>query len=61
MSEFKNSYVCPNCYCSDGWITNMGAHNINTKLLQCKHCQEILRLENILEYNKENKGWFRLE
>ena len=52
--ELKNSYVCPNCYCSDGWIEYRGS-------LECKHCHESVPLKNILEYNKENKGWFKLE
>ena len=59
MSEnsFKNSYVCPCCYCADGWIV-IDHHE---KVLECQHCEELVPLRNILEYNKENKGWFRLE
>jgi hypothetical protein len=70
MSEnsFKNSYVCPECYCADGWTATedgkpaeFGAHNIASPLLECKHCRNLVPLINILEYNKENSGWFRLE
>ena len=57
MSEFKNSYVCPECYCADGWFV-IDHHE---QILECKHCQELVPLRNILEYNKENKGWFRLD
>ena len=61
MSEFKNSYVCPECYCADGWELNeLDSHPTHQKL-ECKHCQEEVPLRNILEYNKENKGWFRLD
>tara|TARA_R110002049_G_scaffold297074_1_gene485784 strand:- start:249 stop:428 length:180 start_codon:yes stop_codon:yes gene_type:complete len=59
MSEqFKNSYVCPECYCADGW--NQKQKTLSNHL-ECKHCQEEVPLTNILEYNKENKGWFRLD
>ena len=59
MSEnnFKNSYVCPECYCADGWFV-IDHHE---QILECKHCHETVPLRNILEYNKENKGWFRLD
>jgi len=66
MSEnsFKNSYVCPECYCSDGWKAvdkNMLANDITQEFLECQHCHVWVPLVNVLEYNKENKGWFRLE
>ena len=36
MSEnsFKNSYVCPECYCADGWKTVEHALEQTTKILQ---------------------------
>ena len=69
MSEFKNSYVCPDCYCSDGWKTisqndmkqNMTILEQQQEFLECQHCHVWVPLRNILEYNKENKGWFRLD
>ena len=64
MSEFKNSYVCPECYCSDGWkaVDNCFSQ-VRTKqeFLECQHCHVWVPLVNVLEYNKENKGWFRLD
>ena len=35
--ELKNSYVCPNCYCSDGWHV---AGN-NMKGDECLECQTL--------------------
>ena len=70
MSEqFKNSYVCPECYCSNGWkiISQNDMRkkwqflNIKQEYLECQHCQVWVPLMNVLEYNKENKGWFRLD
>lgn len=71
MSEnsFKNSYVCPECYCSDGWKTISQndikeAGNVvipNQEFLECQHCKLWVPLVNVLEYNKENSGWFRLD
>lgn len=71
MSHFKNSYVCPSCYCADGWHilyqikfkrnSTAGGNMKGDDCLECQHCEELVPLRNILEYNKENKGWFRLE
>jgi len=62
MSEnsFKNSYVCPECYCADGWHI-AGGNMKGDECLECQHCFNIVPLVNVLEYNKENSGWFRLE
>ncbi len=68
MSEnsFKNSYVCPECYCADGWKTvdNLGCYTANDiiqEFLECQHCHVWVPLVNVLEYNKTNTGWFRLD
>ena len=67
MSEnsFKNSYVCPECYCSDGWKTvdsmTIGESDKRQEYLECQHCHAWVPLVNVLEYNKENSGWFRLD
>ncbi len=71
MSEatsFKNSYVCPECYFADGWETldpKKLAGTLNARLigeyLECKHCHVWVPLVNVLEYNKTNAGWFRLD
>ena len=67
MSEnsFKNSYVCPECYCSDGWKTfdslTIGECDKRQEYLECQHCHVWVPLVNVLEYNKENSGWFRLD
>ena len=71
MSEatsFKNSYVCPECYFADGWETldpKKLAGTLNARLigeyLECKHCHVWGPLVNVLEYNKSNSGWFRLD
>ena len=71
MSEnsFKNSYVCPECFCADGWKTisendmkqNMTILEQQQEFLECQHCHVWVPLVNILEYNKENSGWFRLD
>ena len=73
MSEttsFKNSYVCPECYCADGWKTVdknvdgyklLAANKITQEYLECQHCHVWVPLVNVLEYNKTNSGWFRLD
>ena len=67
MSEnsFKNSYVCPECYCSDGWKTvdsmTIGESDKRQEYLECQHCHVWVPLVNVLEYNKENSGWVRLD
>ena len=67
MSEnsFKNSYVCPECYCSDGWKTvdsmTIGESDKRQEYLECQPCNVWVPLVNVLEYNKENSGWFRLD
>ena len=67
MSEnsFKNSYVCPECYCSDGWKTvdsmTIGESDKRQEYLECQHCNTWIPLVNVLEYNKSNSGWFRLD
>ena len=64
MSEnsFKNSYVCPECYCSDGWKTvDHALEQTRQEYLECQHCHVWVPLVNVLEYNKENSGWFRLD
>ena len=66
MSEpqFKNEYVCPECFFDDGWKTvdkNMLANEITQEYLECQHCNVWVALVNVLEYNKSNSGWFRLD
>ena len=73
MSEnsFKNSYVCPECYCAEGWVAvdkkimnDSVEHSLMEKrqeYLECQHCHVWVPLVNVLEYNKENSGWFRLD
>ena len=71
MSEnsFKNSYVCPECYCSDGWNVidkkqlqkEFAPEIAKQEYLECQHCHVWVPLVNVLEYNKENSGWCRLD
>jgi len=58
MSEedFRNSYVCPECFCADGW-----RYVESKEILECLHCHNLVQLSSIMEYNKTNSGWFRLE
>ena len=66
MSEpqFKNEYVCPECFSDDGWKTidaNKLTHTEARDFLECQHCHTWIPLVNVLEYNKSNSGWFRLD
>ena len=64
MSEpqFKNEYVCPECFSDDGWKTvDHALEQTRQEFLECQHCNTWIPLVNVLEYNKCNSGWFRLD
>ena len=70
QNEMRDTMVCPECYCANGWKTVdknvdgyqlLAANDITQEYLECQHCNVWVPLVNVLEYNKENSGWFRLD
>jgi Pyruvate/2-oxoacid:ferredoxin oxidoreductase delta subunit len=62
QNEMRDTMVCPECYCADGWKTRW--HKCvqrNEEFLECQHCHVWVPLVNVLEYNKENKGWINYD
>ena len=65
QNEMRDTMVCPECYCANGWKTvdnmTIGESEKRQEYLECQHCHVWVPLVNVLEYNKENKGWINYD
>ena len=65
QNEMRDTMVCPECYCANGWKTvdsmTIGESEKRQEYLECQHCNVWVPLVNVLEYNKENKGWINYD
>ena len=61
QNEMRDTMVCPECYCANGWKSVNIKEETRQEYLECQHCHVWVPLGNILEYNKENKGWINYD